>query len=60
MIPGIFLISFIEQLFPRERFYAWFFTLSVSNLCLALFMFLFFKETTGLTDKQKKELYSQK
>jgi len=57
-IPIVFLITPLHALFPIERYPLFFFT--TGGLCLSLFFYItfFFKETAGLTDKEKKALFS--
>jgi hypothetical protein len=59
-IPIVFLITTIKALFPRERYPVFFLVTSILCFSLATFGFFFFRETSGLTDKEKKNLYAKK
>ena len=59
-LPIVFLITPLESLFPRERYPAFFFVTSSISFMLLAYVYFFFRETSGLTDKEKKELYSKK
>jgi predicted membrane channel-forming protein YqfA (hemolysin III family) len=59
-IPIVFLITPLETLFPRERYPVFFFVTSFIVLILVAFVYFFFRETSGLTDKEKKNIYAKK
>ena len=59
-IPIVFLITPLKALFPRERYPAFFLVTSILCFTLCSFVYFFFRETSGLTDKEKKNLYAKK
>ena len=59
-IPIVFLITPLEALFPKERYPVFFFVNSFICFMLLTFVYFFFRETSGLTDKEKKNLYAKK
>ena len=59
-IPIVFLITPLEGLFPRERYPIFFFVTSFILFMLVTIVYFFFRETSGLTDKEKKNIYAKK
>ena len=59
-ISIVFLITPLESLFPKERYPTFFFVTSFICLILFTYVYFFFRETSGLTDKEKKNLFAKK
>ena len=59
-ISIVFLITPLESLFPIERYPLFFFVTSVICSILFTYVYFFFRETSGLTDIEKKNLFAKK